>query len=95
MDFLLQSTPAHRTSANMGSPGKLNGRQKGGKKQSIEVPEVVPRKPKLSEKTDYRRWRMLDEKGRQTWHYLEDDKEMEFWPQTKADKYYLGIPLVR
>lgn len=45
--------------------------------------------------TDLRRWRLLDERGRQTWHYLTTDKEIEAWPQTVADKHHLGLPLVR
>ena len=49
----------------------------------------------FSEHTDKTRWRMLDDDGRQTWHYLEDDKEAEAWPQSFADKYFVGLPLVR
>ncbi len=49
----------------------------------------------LKEHTDKSRWRLLDEDGRQTWHYLEDDKEAEAWPQSVADKYFLGLPTVR
>ena len=45
-------------------------------------------------KTDYSRWRMLDENGRQTWHYLTSDAEVEEWPQTITDKHYLGLPTV-
>jgi lanosterol synthase len=45
-------------------------------------------------KTDYSRWRLLDERGRQTWHYLRTDEEAEKWPQSVADKYYLGLPTV-
>ncbi|CZR56626.1 related to lanosterol synthase [Phialocephala subalpina] len=56
-----------------------------------EAPQT--KKPKLSERTDHSKWRMLDEKGRQTWHYLEDDDEAKEWPQSKADKYFLGLPL--
>jgi lanosterol synthase len=52
------------------------------------------RKAKLSDRTDYMRWRMLDERGRQTWHYLEDDEAANEWPQSTADKYYLGLPTV-
>lgn len=44
--------------------------------------------------TDLRRWRLLDERGRQTWHYLETDEEVEKWPQSKADSFFLGLPLV-
>ncbi|KAL4788443.1 terpenoid cyclases/protein prenyltransferase alpha-alpha toroid [Aspergillus varians] len=43
-------------------------------------------------KTDYSKWRLLDDDGRQTWHYLESDKENEAWPQSVADKYFLGLP---
>jgi hypothetical protein len=45
-------------------------------------------------KTDYRRWRLLDERGRQTWHYLESDEELKSWPQSVADRYLLGLPTV-
>jgi lanosterol synthase len=46
------------------------------------------------EKTDYSRWRLLDERGRQTWHYLEADEDVKEWPQSVADKYHLGLPTV-
>ncbi|RYP11868.1 hypothetical protein DL767_011271 [Monosporascus sp. MG133] len=49
------------------------------------------KRPKLEDKTDRTRWRMLDEKGRHTWHYLEEDEAVEKWPQSIADKYYLGL----
>ena len=45
-------------------------------------------------KTDRCRWRLLDERGRQTWHYLEADDELKDWPQSIADKYFLGIETV-
>ena len=51
-------------------------------------------KPQLLERTDYSRWRLLDESGRQTWHYLEDDEDAKEWPQTTADKYFLDLPTV-
>lgn len=46
------------------------------------------------QKTDYTRWRLLDESGRQTWHYLTNDNEVKKWPQSVADKYHLGFPTV-
>ncbi|KAF8472029.1 terpenoid cyclases/protein prenyltransferase alpha-alpha toroid [Kalaharituber pfeilii] len=42
-------------------------------------------------KTDYARWRMKSDHGRQTWHYLQTEEEMKEWPQTIADKHYLGL----
>jgi lanosterol synthase len=45
-------------------------------------------------KTDYTRWRLVDEEGRQTWRYLESDAENNEWPQSVADKYHLGLPTV-
>ncbi|KAL8922309.1 MAG: hypothetical protein Q9208_005279 [Pyrenodesmia sp. 3 TL-2023] len=44
------------------------------------------------ERTDPRRWRLLDERGRQTWHYLLSDEEINSWPQSTADEYFLGLP---
>ncbi|KAI0202488.1 oxidosqualene:lanosterol cyclase [Astrocystis sublimbata] len=43
------------------------------------------------EKTDYSRWRLFDDQGRQSWRYLESDEEMKKWPQTVYDKHYLGL----
>jgi len=51
--------------------------------------------PNLSGRTDYTRWRLLDEAGRQTWHYLESDEEVKEWPQSIADKWHLNMPTVR
>ncbi|KAH8802428.1 oxidosqualene:lanosterol cyclase-like protein [Xylogone sp. PMI_703] len=48
---------------------------------------------RYDERTDYSRWRMRNERGRQTWHYLQDDKMAADWPQSIADKYFLGLPL--
>lgn len=45
-------------------------------------------------KTDHSRWRMLDERGRQTWHYLKDEEELRKWPMSVADKWYLGMETV-
>ncbi|EGE83049.1 Lanosterol synthase erg7A [Blastomyces dermatitidis] len=44
------------------------------------------------EKTDYSRWRLRDDRGRQTWHYLKTDEELKAWPQSIPDKYHLGLP---
>jgi lanosterol synthase len=51
-------------------------------------------RPEADEKTDYSRWRMRDDHSRHTWRYLEDDEAAKDWPQTHADKYFLGLPLV-
>jgi lanosterol synthase len=60
-----------------------------------DVDHAIKRqRPELVERTDYSRWRMRDDHGRHTWQYLEDDEEAKKWPQTYADKYYLGLPLV-
>ena len=45
-------------------------------------------------RTDLTRWRLLDERGRQTWHYLRTDEEIKEWPQSIADRHHLGLPLV-
>lgn len=43
--------------------------------------------------TDQSLWRLKDDKGRQTWHYLTPEEARE-WPQSFADKYFLNLPLV-
>lgn len=53
---------------------------------------VTPRT--RDEVTDIQRWRLLDERGRQTWHYLETNEKIKAWPQSTADRYHLGLPLV-
>ena len=47
-----------------------------------------------NERTDYTRWRLLDEQGRHTWHYLASDDELKAWPQSIADKHHLGFDTV-
>lgn len=79
------------------SSRNLNGNGKTATKRPI-VSETngdsTPKRPKLQERTDYSRWRMLDEAGRHTWHYLEDEEDAKEWPQSLADKWYLGLPMV-
>ena len=48
----------------------------------------------VDEATDPERWRLKDNNGRQTWHYLETAEEAANWPQTLADRHHLGLPLV-
>ncbi|EJD41513.1 terpene synthase [Auricularia subglabra TFB-10046 SS5] len=44
--------------------------------------------------TDYSRWRLrADDDGRHTWHYLKTDAELAAWPQTEADRFWLGLQL--
>lgn len=44
--------------------------------------------------TDLTRWRLKVHDGSQVWHYLESDAELAAWPQSKADKYFIGLPCV-
>lgn len=46
------------------------------------------------ETTNINQWRLLDVRGRQTWHYMRTDEDVKAWPQTAADRYHLGLPLV-
>jgi lanosterol synthase len=87
-----------RKSTKVPSSRAVNGHTTSAEKRPIEgdnEDEQAAKRTKLPSKTDYSRWRLLDEKGRQTWHYLENGEEVEKWPQTIADKYFLGLPTVR
>ncbi|EHA57490.1 lanosterol synthase [Pyricularia oryzae 70-15] len=72
-----------------------NGVKRGSMKRSAatNAKDSGWKRPKLAEKTDTARWRMLDDEGRHTWHYLEDDEAVKEWPQSYADKWYLGLPM--
>ncbi|KAL1890916.1 Lanosterol synthase (Oxidosqualene--lanosterol cyclase) [Ceratocystis pirilliformis] len=52
-----------------------------------------PKRPKLLTKTDATRWRLKDDDGCHTWHYMADDEAEKEWPQSDADRWYLGIPM--
>ncbi|KAJ3336675.1 Lanosterol synthase (Oxidosqualene--lanosterol cyclase) [Gonapodya sp. JEL0774] len=52
------------------------------------IPTAAP--PRFPPVTDPARWRLRVASGAQTWHYLDPD-ECEAWPQTPADRYWLGI----
>ncbi|KAH8880592.1 terpene synthase [Thozetella sp. PMI_491] len=66
------------------------------RKQVVEEQDDAERSPKrakVADSTDHSRWRMRDDQGRLSWHYLEADEQLKEWPQSYADKYYLGLPL--
>jgi len=91
-------TKPHGLNVGNGANGHITARI-GGKRPLDEKSEEerleAAKRPKLSERTDYSRWRLQNDEGRQTWHYLEDDELVKDWPQTFADKYWLGLPIVR
>lgn len=71
--------------------GHANGHANGHTKNTTD--EVVL--DLQSEKTDRSRWRLeVGEDSRHVWHYLKTDKEIKDWPQSTADKYFLGLPTV-
>jgi hypothetical protein len=76
--------------ANGRANGYANGSANGHANGHIKGHSPSPN----NQKTDRSRWRLLDESGRHTWHYLKTDKELEEWPQTTADKYHLGLQTV-
>lgn len=69
---------------------QANGHATHEKQQNGSAVSHVTR----DEATDIERWRLLDERGQQTWHYLETDEQVNDWPQSAADRYHLGLPLV-
>jgi lanosterol synthase len=62
--------------------------------ESDKESSIMAKRTKLADRTDHTKWRLLDEKGRQTWHYLEDEHDLQEWPQSIADKYFMGLPTV-
>jgi lanosterol synthase len=74
------------------------GRDNGSAKSRKRAPDTdlgFPKKAKIEAKTDPTRWRMKDDDSRHTWHYLTTKKAAQEWPQSYAEKYYLGLHLVK
>jgi lanosterol synthase len=75
-----------RTRASKAAAGDSNGNANGTTTLASEKTSDT--------KTDYSRWRLQDDNGRHTWHYLNTDEEVKKWPQSIADKWFLGMPTV-
>lgn len=75
------------------SQSTTSGRKQAGQEESkasnIQRIEHAP-----DEQTYSSRWRLRDDRGRQTWHYLTSDAAVEKWRQTVADKYFVGLETV-
>lgn len=77
------------------SPGHTNSKTPRAKKRKSDATlEDSVKRPKIQDKTDKTRWRCHDDNGALTWRYLEDDDAAEKWPQSYAEKWYLGFDLV-
>jgi hypothetical protein len=75
--------------------GTANGSTKRGANSKPANAQVPMQSTKVGhEKTDYTRWRLKDDRGCQTWHYLKTDEDIKAWPQSKADEYFLGLDTV-
>lgn len=68
---------------------------KRGANGHAQVPIGSKSKANGDEKTDYTRWRLKDDRGCQTWHYLQTEEEVKAWPQSAADRYFMGMETVR
>ncbi|KAI0396768.1 terpene synthase [Xylariaceae sp. FL0594] len=81
------------TRSNIYMNGTANGTHRVEKQASNGHSHAssLARTPQIADKTDRSRWRLRDERGRLTWHYLEDDQSVKEWPQSIADKWYLGM----
>lgn len=44
--------------------------------------------------TDRTRWRLHNDRGCHIWRYLDSEEEAKKWPQSTADKWYLGLDTV-
>ncbi|KAG6306959.1 hypothetical protein E4U45_005988 [Claviceps purpurea] len=63
------------------------------RKRATDAELGFPQKPTIEAKTDPTRWRLKDDDSRHSWLYLESEKEAKDWPQSYAEKYFLGLPL--
>lgn len=80
--------------------GNGHGKKRGtglfnGQEISSGGQEHDAKRQRVAEPVDKSRWRMKADGGRHTWHYLDDDEAAAKWPQSYAEKWYLGMHLVR
>lgn len=87
---------ARKTQRNMvHANGATNGAAKRGTtQQPLNGAQGSTKNSNGRAKTDYAKWRLKDDRGCQTWHYLEGEEENRAWPQSTADKYFLGLDTV-
>jgi lanosterol synthase len=76
-----------------------NGNSNGATKRGVNGKPANQQVPLHStkaghERTDYTKWRLKDDRGCHTWHYLKTEEEIKAWPQSTADKYFLGLDTV-
>jgi lanosterol synthase len=73
---------------------EANGTHKRGAQEELSGSRNGVRGATQNDKsTDKTRWRLKDERGVHTWHYLSEE-EAKAWPQSTADKYFLGLDTV-
>lgn len=82
------------TTGTEATNGAANGASRKRLSNAADDEHDAKRLRPLPEKTDYSRWRLRDNNSCQSWVYLEDDEALKEWPQSTADKYFLGLPLV-
>jgi lanosterol synthase len=70
--------------------GHANGHANGSVKQT-ELSHTNGFVHSFDKSTDRSKWRLKDEMGRHTWHYLEDEEQLKAWPQTTVEKHHLGL----
>jgi lanosterol synthase len=73
---------------------QANGHPNGHAKSNGAIKRAEQTRGDAEAETDRTRWRMKDDRGTQTWHYLESDEEVKAWPQSTPDKWYLGMDTV-
>ena len=80
---------------NGSANGATNSHAKRAANGHAQVPIGVNSSANGNQKTDYTRWRLKDDRGCQTWHYMHTEEEVKEWPQSVADRYFLGMETVR
>ncbi|KAF2095931.1 oxidosqualene:lanosterol cyclase-like protein [Rhizodiscina lignyota] len=88
-----QSATPSRSSTPINANGSTSVHANSSPTKKRKAQDTVTNSVKRArdEKTDYSRWRLRDDRGRQTWHYLDSDEECKEWPQSIADRYMLGL----
>src|ERR1700685_928785 len=74
-----------------GLRSRTNGTPSGDSTKKSET--AISTSVDTVERTNYSRWRLQVEHGRQIWTYI-DPSQVPAWPQSIPEKYHLGLETV-
>lgn len=77
-----------------GTDGTLNGAAKMNGTNGTLNGAINGVASSVQKTTDRTKWRLHNDRGCHIWRYLDSEEEARKWPQSTADKWYMGLDTV-